>query len=87
MDTAAITFRAEPDLIEALRAYAAKCGMSVNRAIREIVASTIGFAKPRNASAPRNNLARFCGCLDKESCRELREAQTAFSKIDEDLWK
>ena len=87
MDTAAITFRAEPDFIKALRAHAAKCGLSVNRALRDIVAPAIGFAKPHNASAPRNNLARFCGCLDKESCRELRDAQAAFSKIDEDLWK
>ena len=87
METAAITFRAEPDFIRALRDYAAKSGLSVNRALREIVASAIGFAKPRNAAAPRNNLARFSGCLDKESCRELRKAQAAFSTIDEELWK
>ena len=87
METAAITFRAEPDFIGALRDYAAKSGLSVNHALREIIASAIGFAKPRNATAPRNNLALFSGCLDKESCKELRKAQAAFSTIDEDLWK
>lgn len=87
MNTTAITFRAEPDFIVALRDYAAKCGLSVNRALREILAPAIGFTKPRTASVPRNNLARFSGCLDKESCQELRRAQAAFSIIDKDLWK
>jgi len=87
METTAITFRADPGLIVALRDYADKSGLSVNRALREIVGSAIGFTKAHKATAPRNNLARFSGCLDKESCRELREAQKAFSKIDEDLWK
>ena len=87
MSTAAITFRAEPDFMGALRDYAVKSGLSVNRALHDIVASALGIAKPRSSTTPRNNLARFSGCLDKESCRELRRAQAAFSKIDEDLWK
>lgn len=87
MNTTAITFRAEPDFIVALRDYAAKCGLSVNRALHELIAPKIGFAKPHGVSAQRNNLARFSGCLDKESCQELRKAQASFSKIDKDLWK
>ena len=87
METTAITFRAEPDFIDALRNHAAKAGMSVNKALHDIVAAALGMPKARNPATPRNNLARFSGCLDKESCRELRTAQKAFSKIDEDLWK
>lgn len=87
MNTVAITFRAEPDFIGALRDYAANAGMSVNKALHDIVAPAIGMSKPRNSAVPHNSLARFSGCLDKESCRELRAAQKAFSKIDEDLWK
>ena len=87
MNTAAITFRAEPDFMAALRDYAVKSGVSVNRALHDIVASALGIAKQRNSTVPRNNLARFSGCLDRDSCHELRRAQAAFSKIDEELWK
>ena len=87
METTAITFRDSPDFIDALRDHAAKAGKSVNKVLHDIVASALGLSKTRDPAVPRYNLARFSGCLDKESCRELRAAQKAFSKIDEDLWK
>ena len=86
MAIAALTFRAESDFIEAIRAYSDDKGMSVNAALKEIIAPVIGFVR-RRATAPRNNLARFCGALKDVDCKELEESQKAFSTIDEEMWK
>lgn len=87
MNVAALTFRAEKDFIEAIRAYSAKRGQSVNAALKEIIAPVVGFVKSRPTSMPRNNLARFCGALKDIDCKELEANQKAFSVIDEDMWK
>ena len=58
----ALTFRAESDFIDAIRAYSKKTGLSVNAALKEIIAPVIGFAR-RSSNMPRNNLASFCGAL------------------------
>ena len=41
----ALTFRAEPEFVSALKNYADRLGISVNAALREIVALVIGFSK------------------------------------------
>ena len=87
MDAAALTFRAEKDFIEAIRAYSAERGQSVNAALREIIAPVVGFVRRRSTTMPRNNLARFCGALKDVDCKELEESQKAFSTIDEEMWK
>ena len=87
MTVGALTFRAEPDFIEAVRAYAEKMGMSVNSALKEIIAPVIGFARSRKATAPRNDLSRFCGVLKDVDCTELEAAQSSFSPVDEEMWK
>lgn len=88
MSTEALTFRAEPDFIEAIRAYADKLGVSVNSALREAIAPVVGFArKTHTPQKARNDLARFCGTLKNVDCTELERVQKAFSAIDEDMWK
>ena len=87
MHVAALTFRAEKDFIEAIRAYSAKRGQSVNTALKEIIAPVVGFVRRRSSSMPQNNLARFCGALKDVDCKELEESQKAFSTIDEEMWK
>jgi hypothetical protein len=87
MDVAALTFRAEKELIEAIRAYAVERGQSVNAALNEIIAPVVGFVRRRSAALPRNNLARFCGALKDVDCADLEESQKVFSKIDEEMWK
>ena len=87
MAIAALTFRAESDFIEAIRAYSDDKGMSVNAALKEIIAPVVGFVRRRSSSMPRNNLARFCGALKDVDCKELEESQKAFSTIDEEMWK
>lgn len=88
MKIEAITFRAEADFIEAIKTHAEKLGVSVNKALREIVAPAIGFStKKRTAAAPRNGLAKFCGCLKGVDSSELIATQKEFDKIDEDMWK
>ena len=86
MDIAALTFRAESDLIEAIRAYSNNKGMSVNAVLKEIIAPVIGFARHR-ATTPRNDLEKFCGVLKDVDCNELEATQSAFNTIDEEMWK
>jgi len=84
----ALTFRAEPDFITALKNYADMLGISVNAALREIVAPVIGFSKRlRTSKRPRNNLSRFRGTLTKDDLAPIIAAQGDFSKIDKDMWK
>ena len=84
----ALTFRAEPEFIMALKGYADKRGISVNAALKEIVAPVIGFSKRlRSSRRPRNNLARFRGTLTKDDLSPIVAAQDDFSKIDEGMWK
>ena len=84
----ALTFRAEPEFISALRSYADGLGISVNAALREIVAPVIGFSKRvRTARRPRNSLSRFRRTLTKEDLAPIIAAQADFSRIDEDMWK
>ena len=87
MAIAALTFRAESDFIDAIRAYSDKKGVSVNAALKEIIAPVVGFVRRRSPSMPQNNLARFCGALKDVDCKELEESQKAFSTIDEEMWK
>jgi len=84
----ALTFRAEPEFVMALKNYADKLGISVNAAIKEIVAPVIGFSKRLRASRrPRNNLSRFRGTLTRDDLAPIVAAQGDFSRIDEDMWK
>ena len=84
--TTALTFRAESDFIDAIRLYSEKVGLSINAALKEIIAPVIGFAR-RRTNIQRNNLASFCGALKDVDCSELESAQTAFSEIDAEMWK
>ena len=84
----ALTVRAEPEFVMALKDYADKLGISVNAAIKEIVAPVIGFSKRlRTSKRPRNNLTRFRGTLTKDDLAPIVAAQGDFSRIDEDMWK
>ena len=88
MQMAAMTFRAEPDFFAALKAYADGLGVSVNTAIRDVVAPVIGVAKRMHrADVQRNDLKRFCGILKDVDCSELERVQSDFSKVDEEIWK
>lgn len=88
MQTAALTFRAEPRFIDALKAYADELGVSVNNAMKEIIAPVIGLGKKlRTSDAPRNDLAKFCGCLKDIDCKNLEEALADSRKIDKELWQ
>ena len=78
----ALTFRAEPEFVAALRNYADGLGISVN------AAPVIGFPKRlRTSRRPRNSLSRFRGTLTKDDLAPIMDAQADFSRIDEDMWK
>jgi hypothetical protein len=82
----ALTFRAESDFIDAIRTYSEKVGLSVNAALKEIIAPAIGLSR-RRSNIPKNNLAEFCGALKDVDCSELEATQSAFSEIDAEMWK
>ena len=52
MRTAALTFRAEPRFVDALKAYADGLGVSVNNAMKDIIAPVIGLGK-LSSNSPR----------------------------------
>ena len=88
MQYAALTFRAEPDFIEAIRKYADDLGVSANVAMRQIIAPVIGLAKRLHTNpAPRNDLGRFCGALKDVDWSEMDKSQKQFATIDEEMWK
>ena len=88
MRAEALTFRAEPDFIDAIRAHADNLGVSVNAAMKEMLASALGYGRVKRADdRPRNNLASFCGCMKDMDCSALEATQGEFSRIDEDMWK
>jgi len=88
METSALTFRATPEFIDAIRSYAARVGMTVNGALREIIAPVVGVSTHVRTSAhPRNDLAKFCGVLKKVDCRRLEAVQAEFEKIETEMWK
>ena len=75
----ALTFRAESDFIDAIRTYSKKVGLSVNAALKEIIAPAIGLSR-RRSDIPKNNLAEFCGALKDVDCSELEATQSRFQK-------
>ena len=86
MLTTALTFRAESELIDAVRLYSEKAGLSVNAALKAIIAPAVGYSR-RQSKGPRNNLVSFCGALKDVDCTELEATQAAFSEIDPEMWK
>ena len=88
MQTVALTFRADRRFIEALKTYADGLGVSVNNAMKDIIAPVIGLGKKRRTSdSPRNDLGRFCGCLKDIDCGNLEESLVDAGKIDVEMWK
>jgi len=88
MDMTALTFRASPDFIDAIKEYANRVGLTVNGALREIIAPVVGYSDHnRTSSRPRNGLAKFCGRLQDVDCSNLDAALSDFAKIDREMWK
>ena len=88
MQTVALTFRAEPRFIDALKDYADGLGVSVNNAMKDIIAPVIGLGKKlRTADAPRNDLAKFCGCLKDVDCGNIESAVADSRRIDREMWR
>ena len=86
MTTAALTFRAEPEFLAALKTYADGLGVCVNSAIKEILAQVIGVFR-RTRTEP--SFMKFAGCLGKAEADRMLEfnRSATFSKIDEEMWK
>lgn len=88
MPIEAITFRADSELIEAIRERAKQLGVSVNVAIGNMLAPVLGRTRSApSATRPRNDLMRFCGCLKDVDAEAMRKAQKDFETIDEEMWK
>ena len=86
--TEAITFRAEPDFMDAIRENARELGISVNAALRRMLSSALGLdEKTGTAIGTDNGLMKFCGALKGLDPSEMRKAQESFSEIDEEMWK
>ena len=80
-----ITIHAEDYLAVAVREYAERMGKSVNKAVSELLASTLHLVRPTARQKP--SFLSCAGSLDSEAADELRSVQNDFSKVDAEMWK
>jgi len=80
-----MTIHANDVFANALRAYAARLGKSVNQAVQELLAPTLGLAA--TSAAQENPFLSCCGVLSDADGKCLRKTMSAHRKIDAELWK
>lgn len=80
-----MTIHAEDAFAEALRAYAAGLGKSVNRTIKDVFAPILGLS-PRE-TRKENPWCKFAGALPDIDCARWEGAIASARTIDAELWK
>ena len=73
---------------KALVMYAKRQTTSLNQAVKEILAASLGVAPAKHRIKTDNGLSKFCGCVPKDAADELLSfvENADFSKVDnEDL--
>jgi len=80
-----MTIHANDVFADALRAYAAHLGKSVNQAVQELLAPTLGLAAA--AAEPENPFLSCCGVVSGADGKSLRKTLSAHRKVDAELWK
>ena len=84
----ALTLHAiDDELSRALRRRAAETGESLNRTVKDLLATALGLSAP--AARPEPDFMRFAGTLSAKDAKEMREflADADFSKVDAEEWK
>ena len=78
----------EDSLYAMLKKKARKEGKSMNRAIQELLAESVGLKKKSEKSGNRKDeYAELCGAMSREELRRMEDAEKEFEVIDERDWK
>lgn len=81
-----MTIHAEAPFAEALRAYAAKLGKSVNQTVKDVFVPILGLADSEQVERV-NRWSRFCGCIPKSEARSVKDSLAEQRTVDEDDWR
>ncbi len=81
-----MTIHVDDIFAEALRSRARDMGISVNKAVKEMLSPMLGLAK---AEVPEsdNPFMKFCGILPKGEGARLRASVAAQRTIDKEMWE
>ena len=81
-----MTIHVDDIFAEALRSRARDMGVSVNKAVKEMLSPMLGLAK---AEVPEsdNPFMKFCGILPKGEGARLRASVAAQRTIDKEMWE
>ena len=81
-----MTIHVDDIFAEALRSRARDMGISVNKAVKEMLSPMLGLAK---AEVPEsdNPFMKFCGILPQGEGARLRASVAAQRTIDKEMWE
>ena len=78
----------EDSLYALLKQKARKEGKSLNRAIQELLAESMGLKrKPGKSGNKKDVYAELCGAMSLEELKKMEEAEKEFELIEEKDWK
>lgn len=74
----------DPDLASRLERSARESGLSLNKAIKKLLAGALGV--PPAGADRRRNFSGLCGIWSKEQAREFRQAVSDFERVEPEDW-
>ena len=74
----------DPDLAIRLERSARESGLSLNKAIKKLLAGALGVA-PAGADR-RRNFQDLCGKWSKDQAKEFRQAVSDFERVEPEDW-
>ena len=78
----------DDSLYSMLKRKAREEGKSMNRAIQEMLAESLGLKKRSRKSGNRKDeYAELCGAMPREELESMEDAEKEFEVIDERDWK
>jgi hypothetical protein len=81
-----MTIHVDDIFAEALRSRARDMGISVNKAVKEMLSPMLGLAKVEVPESD-NPFMKFCGILPKGEGARLRASVAAQRTIDKEMWE
>ncbi len=78
------TIHAEEVTANALRKAAAEADLSINKYILRVLNQSLGISKSK---AARPRFLDIPGTISQSDFERMTNAQSAFEKIDEEMWK
>lgn len=80
-----MTIHVEDEFAETLREHARSLGVSVNRAVKDMLAPLLGLTKKK--SKKDNPFMKYCGIISHEEAERLRKVVAEQRQIEWEMWK